>query len=194
MCPVMNNIVPKDENLLPEDGTVNYYCGVLDRDYFGLLLEDTPWNNDELVIFGKHVVAKRKTAWYGDSEYTYSNATKKPLLWTDELVEIKKVVESLAGTKFNSCLLNLYEDGDVGLGWHSDDENGVGPVIASVSLGAERVFHLRHKQTNEVVKIALEDRSLLVMAGDTQKNWMHCVPKSKKVHGPRINLTFRDTT
>ena len=113
--------------------------------------------------------------------------------WTNELSELKKVVERISENKFNSCLLNLYHDGDEGMSWHSDDESSLGKdiVIASISFGAERKFVFRHKKTKEKISTILEDGSLLVMKGQTQFNWHHALPKSKKIKQSRINLTFR---
>ena len=110
--------------------------------YFDLLLQNILWENDEAVIFGKHIITRRKVAWYGDSDYlyTYSNTTKQALAWTKELSDLKQIVEQRTETKFNSCLLNLYHDGNEGLAWHSDDEKSLGnnTTIASLSFGAER--------------------------------------------------------
>src|ERR671910_3238058 len=186
-------------NLLHEDGTVNYYGKVLASgeadQYFDLLMQNILWENDEVVIFGKHIVTKRKAAWYGDSNYlyTYSNTTKHALAWTKELSELKQIVEELAETKFNSCLLNLYHNGDEGMGWHSDDEESLGKnnTIASLSLGAERKFLFKHKQSKQIVSLVLEHGSLLIMKDVTQANWLHSLVKSKNVTQPRINLTFR---
>lgn len=163
--------------------------------YFYSLLQDIPWKNDEVVIFGKHIVTKRKAAWYGDSNYVYiySNTIKQALPWTRELVKIKQIIENLSNTEFNSCLLNLYQDGNVGMGWHSDDEESIesDSTIASVSFGAERKFYLKHKQSKKIISVLLEHGSLLLMKEGTQKNWLHSLPKSKKITLPRINLTFR---
>ena len=186
-------------NLLPKDGRVNYYGKVLTskeaNQYFDLLMQNILWKNDEVVIFGKHVVTKRKAAWYGNSDYlyTYSNITKQALPWTKELCELKQIVEELAGAKFNSCLLNLYHNGNEGMGWHSDDEESLGEnnTIASLSLGAERKFLFKHKQTKQTVSLVLEHGSLLVIKDATQANWLHSLPKSKNVTHARINLTFR---
>jgi alkylated DNA repair dioxygenase AlkB len=186
-------------NLLNKDDTVNYYGKILSSEeanqYFGLLMQNIPWEKDEVIIFGKHITTKRKVAWYGDSEYlyTYSNTTKQALAWTKELSELKQIVEELAGIKFNSCLLNLYHNGNEGMGWHSDDEKSMGKnnTIASLSFGAERKFSFKHKQTKQIVSLVLEHGSLLVMKHDTQRNWLHSLPKSKNITEPRINLTFR---
>jgi alkylated DNA repair dioxygenase AlkB len=186
-------------NILNTDGTVNYYGKILSsqeaNQYFDLLIQNILWEKDEVITFGKHITTKRKVAWYGDSEYlyTYSNTTKQALAWTNELSELKQIVEEYAGIKFNSCLLNLYHNGNEGMGWHSDDEESLGKnnTIASLSFGAERKFSFKHKQTKQLVSLVLEHGSLLTMKDDTQSNWLHSLPKSKNITQPRINLTFR---
>lgn len=187
------------ENLLPYDGTVNYYGRVLKpqeaSNYCEILMDTIAWKNDEAVIFGKHIITKRKAAWYGDAGYfyTYSGTTKQALAWTPELLALKQLVEDLTGVTFNSCLLNLYHNGGEGMAWHSDDESllGKNTTIASLSFGAERKFSLKHKATKQAVSTLLENGSLLVMKDATQSNWLHSLPKSKKISRPRINLTFR---
>ena len=185
--------------VLPSDGSAVYFGKILSevesKHYFDMLIKNSDWKNDEAVIFGKHFITKRKVAWYGDEEYsyTYSNTQHDALLWTTELLQLKRLTEKLSGYNFNSCLLNLYHDGNEGMGWHSDDEKSLAKdsAIASLSLGAERKFMLRHKRTKETISLPLENGSLLVMKENTQANWLHSVPKTKKVKSPRINLTFR---
>ena len=189
----------KIENFLPYDGIVQYFGKALSNEesgfYLNKLLQTIEWKNDEAKIFGKHIITKRKAAWYGDSDYlyTYSNSTKQALTWTNELLQLKQIVEDLIGSTFNSCLLNLYHNGSEGMAWHSDDEKSLAQnaAIASVSLGAERKFSFRHKKTKETASLLLETGSVLVMKGSTQTNWLHSLPKTKKVSLPRINLTFR---
>jgi len=186
-------------NLLPYDGIVNYYGKVMPIDkanhYLDTLLNTIQWKNDEAIIFGRHIITKRKVAWYGDEgySYTYSNTTKQALPWTKELLELKSLTEELCGDKFNSCLLNLYHDGNEGMAWHSDDEKSLGKntSIASLSFGAERKFGLKHRLSKEPIGLILEHGSLLVMKGATQTNWLHSLPKSTKIKTPRVNLTFR---
>lgn len=186
-------------NILPNDGVVNYYGNILKQQvsehYLDKLLNTIEWKNDEAIIFGRHIITKRKVAWYGDSDYgyTYSNTTKAALTWTMELLELKSITEEIAGTKFNSCLLNLYHNGDEGVTWHSDDEKSLGKntLIASLSFGAERKFLLKHKLTKQTISVILENGSLLVMKDATQTNWLHCLPKTNKITKPRVNLTFR---
>ena len=189
----------KEINLLPYDGVVNYLpqiCSPLEADlYFGSLLNTIDWKNDEVIIFGKHHITKRKTAWYAQKgiNYTYSNTTKIALNFTKELVDLKSIAEKISQTTFNACLLNLYHDGNEGMGWHSDNEKSIVPnsTIASFSFGAERKFSLKHKINKHAVSLQLQNGSLLLMKENTQTNWLHSLPKSKKVAEPRINLTFR---
>lgn len=197
MVPVNNN---KIVQVLNKDGRVDYYGKIIiDEEanlYFKKLVQNIVWKNDEIIILGKHITTKRKTAWYGGDDYlyTYSNVTKRALSWTSELSDLKQLIEEITETKFNSCLLNLYHDGSEGMSWHSDDEamlkrNG---TIASLSLGAERKFSFKHKKTKQIISIILEHGSLLVMKDETQVHWLHSLPKVKKIVMPRINLTFRN--
>jgi alkylated DNA repair dioxygenase AlkB len=187
------------DNLLPVDGCVEYYGRVLSEPeaqrYLERMLSGIEWRNDEAVIFGRHIITKRKVAWYGDNNYTYtySNITRESLSWTSELLELKVLAEKLTGARYNSCLLNLYHDGDEGMAWHSDDEKELEPggAIASLSFGAERRFLFRHRESKQTIELALAAGSLLVMKGDTQTYWLHSLPKMKKVKLPRVNLTFR---
>ena len=186
-------------NLLPQDGTVNYYGKIFDEIaanyYLERLLATIAWQHDQAIIFGKTMTTKRKVAWYGDQafEYTYSNTQKYALAWTAELLELKAIVEQKTGESFNSCLLNLYHTGAEGMAWHSDGEKDLkkNGAIASLSFGAVRKFSFKHKQTQEKVEIFLENGSLLVMKDTTQTHWLHRLAPTKKVVTARVNLTFR---
>jgi alkylated DNA repair dioxygenase AlkB len=196
---LFSNHTDETINFLPKDGEVNYYGKPLTRTqanlYLEKLLTTIEWKNDEAVIFGRHIITKRKVAWYGNDNYNYaySNINRQALQWTKELLELKALVEKRTGEIFNSCLLNLYHNGDEGMAWHSDDEKTLAEnsAIASFSFGAERKFSFKHKQTKEVINLMLEHGSLLVMKGTTQTHWLHCLPKSKRITTPRVNLTFR---
>ena len=188
-----------DRNFLSQGGIVSFYGPIFTQEqsnhYFKALLEKIEWQNDEAFIFGKRIITKRKVAWYGEEQftYTYSNSTKTALQWNSELLEIKKSVEEETGEIFNSCLLNLYHSGQEGMAWHSDAEKDLknNGSIASVSFGAARKFCFKHKESAEKVEILLPHGSLLIMKGETQSNWLHRLPPTKKVLVPRINLTFR---
>jgi len=181
------------------DADISYYPNFFDHDaadtMMAALIKTTPWQQDNIKIFGKVHAQPRLTALYGNDEkpYSYSGITMQPLPWTLLLEKIKLQVESTANITFTSVLLNLYRDGRDSNGWHSDNEKELGnnPVIASVSFGAQRVFQLRHNSEPIKQSIVLEHGSLLLMKGTTQHFWKHQIPKTAKPIGPRINLTFR---
>jgi alkylated DNA repair dioxygenase AlkB len=186
-------------HVIDDDGAVEYHGLLIPfqqaNNYFDSLLSKIEWKSDEANVFGKHIVTKRKVAWYGDKpfSYTYSNATKLALPWINELSVLKNIVEERTKSRFNSCLLNLYHSGEEGMAWHSDGEKDLQKtgVIGSLSFGAERWFSFKHKSTQKTVSLLLRHGSLLVMKGETQKHWLHRLPPTKKVTTPRINLTFR---
>lgn len=181
------------------NGELHYFQNCLpDNDanhYFQELLQYTPWQQDHITVFGKTHLQPRLTALYGNKEYSYSNITMSPSPFTKTLYLLKTLIEDLSKETFNVCLLNLYRNGNDSNGWHSDDEKslGVNPVIASLSLGATRSFHLKHKNdNNQKHKLLLTHNSLLIMKGETQHYWKHQIPKTKKLVTERINITFRN--
>jgi alkylated DNA repair dioxygenase AlkB len=188
-----------DHNILPCDGKVIYYGKIVKPNiantYTDLLFNTIQWKNDEAIIFGKHIITKRKAAWYGDKAYpyTYSNTTKHALPWTKELLELKELAEEKTNAMYNACLLNLYHNGEEAMAWHSDDERELAKdgCIASFSFGAERKFMFKHKKSGQTISILLENGSLLAMMDTTQTNWLHRLTKSAKIKTPRVNLTFR---
>ena len=173
---LFNQFIDKRVNCLPKDGEVNYYGSILSQAaanlYFNSLLNSIEWKNDEAIIFGRKIVTKWKAAWYGDKpfEYTYSNTKKIALPWIQDLIKLKQLVENETNETYNSCLLNLYHNGNEGMSWHSDNETDLKKegAIASLSLGVGRKFALKHKLTKVKVEIYLENGSLLVMKGLTQ--------------------------
>jgi alkylated DNA repair dioxygenase AlkB len=186
--------------ILPESGLVWYQPGFFEQAeadiLFKELLQNIAWTSDTVKIYGREIITRRKVAWYGDQafDYRYSGHSRIALPWTKNLLEIKRLTEEQCGTGFNSCLLNLYHEGTEGMGWHSDDESSLDPraPIASLSFGENRRFLFRlktdHQQKKELV---LENGSLLLMDAKSQRFWQHCLPVSKKISAPRINLTFR---
>ncbi|MFT5756943.1 MAG: alkylated DNA repair dioxygenase AlkB [Alteromonadaceae bacterium] len=196
---LFTSVIGQPANLLHKDGTVHYYGAIIsqaDADLYLIdLLNNIAWKNDVAIIYGKQIVTKRKVAWYGESnyQYSYSNTTKTAQPWTKTLLRLKALVEKETGETFNSCLLNLYHDGLEGMAWHSDAEKDLKEkgAIGSLSFGAERKFCFKHKQSQETVSLYLQNGSLLVMKGCTQKNWLHRLPTTKSEKKPRVNLTFR---
>jgi alkylated DNA repair dioxygenase AlkB len=189
-------------NLLPKDGKAHYYPKIFEESdsiqLMGQLQSTLKWESDQLVMFGKKIITRRKVAWVADPgfTYTYSGALKMPQAWTPELLLIKERLETISQCEFNSCLLNFYHDGDDGMGWHSDDEKELDPhaSIVSLSLGAQRKFAFRHKKDKETMALFLENGSVLVMHAPTQDYWHHALLKTKTISAPRINLTFRKIT
>lgn len=189
-----------NENLLPYGGKVFLYSDFFSKEkserFYSELKTYVPWKQEPIRIFGKEVMQPRLTAWYADEgkTYTYSGITMNGLSWTKALLEIKETVESFCGLNFNSALLNYYRDGNDSMGWHRDNEKELGedPAIASVSFGASRTLKFRN-YTNKKDQISLElhHGSLLTMLGETNHLWEHALPKTKKIHSGRINITFR---
>lgn len=186
--------------IINKDGVAIYHPGVLSIDtanqYLIELQKGISWEQDVIHLFGKTFITQRRVAWFGDEpyEYKYSKISRVAKPWTNVLKQIKEIVESNCDESFNSCLLNLYRDGNEGMGWHADNEKELkrNGTIASVSIGAERKFSFKHKVSHEVVDINLENGSALLMKGEIQQFWKHCLPKSKKISKPRVNLTFRN--
>jgi alkylated DNA repair dioxygenase AlkB len=166
------------------------------------LMTEAAWEQRSIRIFGQEMPQPRLTAWYGDpaAHYTYSGLTWEPLPWTPSLLALRQRIEAASETPFNSVLLNLYRNGRDSMGWHADDEPELGPapIIASLSLGATRRFrlrpHLARFQTQPIPSpfgLDLPHGSLLLMRAPTQEHWQHALPKTTRLIGPRLNLTFR---
>jgi alkylated DNA repair dioxygenase AlkB len=186
-------------NLVSRDGELYYLPDFIPqqeaRELFEHLLKELAWQEEEVVIAGRRVKVPRLICWYGDegAVYRYSGVVHDPLPWPDRLSRLKESIESACGRVFNSVLGNLYRDGRDSMGWHADREKelGANPFIASLSLGEERLFKIRHNKTREQVDLPLAGGSLLLMGGSLQHHWRHCVPKARETKTARINLTFR---
>ena len=182
------------------DGRIDYHRDFMIQDEAKRLLQilrtELLWREDDIKMFGKTYKIPRLQAWYGDpkAHYKYSGIDLPLNPWDETLYSIKTKIENLTGDSYNSVLANWYRDGQDSNGWHADDEKELGknPIIASVSLGSERVFQMKHRTEKSLRKnILLEHGSLLIMRDQTQHFWLHQIAKSKKVTGDRINLTFR---
>lgn len=182
-----------------ENGEYYYYPAFFKKSesdvYFKELRQNIQWKQESMNMYGKKIDFPRLTSWYGnnDKPYSFSGITLQPLLWSRDLLSIKSAIEPIAKTSFNSVLLNLYRNGNDSISWHTDAERelGVNPVIASVNFGATRKFQMRHIKTKEKIEVELTHGSLLIMQGELQHFWQHQVPKTSKLVGERINLTFR---
>ncbi|MBF6639946.1 alpha-ketoglutarate-dependent dioxygenase AlkB [Flavobacterium sp. J49] len=197
----MNTLFPKEKIIFNvPDAEIEYYPNFFETDrsneLFAKLKANIPWQQDHITVFGKTHPQPRLTALFGNEgkPYGYSNIIMQPHPWNPLLMFIKEEIETVCLENFTTVLLNYYRDGKDSNGWHADNERELGrnPVIASVSFGSERSFHLQHNTIKEQkLKINLEHGSLLIMKGTTQHFWKHQIPKTAKDIGSRINLTFR---
>ncbi|WP_083607440.1 alpha-ketoglutarate-dependent dioxygenase AlkB [Thalassospira sp. TSL5-1] len=187
------------QNMLPCDGDARLYRDVLPIDEADRIFERLHmalnWQQETAHIMGRDIAVPRLTSWYGEVAYRYSGVYHPAAPFPKILLPLRKLAEEHAGQSFNTVLLNLYRDGRDSVSWHADDEDVLGdnPVIASLSFGGERRFHMRHNQSGERVSIDLPHNSLLIMGGAMQHYWQHQIPKTARPVEPRINLTFRKT-
>lgn len=192
-----NNTI--SENLLNVDGGLYLLRGffkTIEADFlFDTLLSSIPWKQEKIFIYGRWTKVPRLMSWHGDngSYYLYSGVNHPPLPWTQPLLSIKQKIESFYHCSFNSVMANLYRTGSDSMGCHADNETelGLNPLIASLSLGEERLLKFRHNKSKAVVDIFLSHGDLLLMTDEIQSHWRHELPKTKKTKKARINLTFR---
>lgn len=196
----MQEILSGTQRLNLPDADIRYtpnFLSIAEADQlFQLLKSQIPWQQDNIKVYGKTYAQPRLTALFGNNgkPYSYSNITMEPHAFTPELKQLKERIDKNANTIFTTCLLNLYRDGKDSNGWHADDEKELGPnpIIASLTLGQERFFHLRYKKDKTLKKkLLLGHGSLLLMKGATQHHWQHQIAKTAKSIDERINLTFR---
>ena len=189
-----------DINLLPHDGIVNDHGCVLAPDaadaLYERLLHGLPWRPDLAVVNGVVMQTARHALWYGDRAFRYlhSGVPREAEAWPGDLLAgARRLAEERTGTRFDSCVLNLYHDGSEGMAWHSDSEAACGAhtAIASLSLGATRKLAFLHKRTRERRDMMLRHGQLIVIRGETQRHWLHAIAKTTTVAAPRISLTFR---
>ena len=187
------------ETIINHDGELcfhqNFVTPELAKNLLNLLLNNLDWAEESINMFGKNILVPRLICWYGDKTaiYRYSGIKHTPLPWIEPLIELKTKLEATTQQTFNSVLGNLYRNESDSMGWHSDNEKELGtdPFIASLSLGEERIFKIKHRTTKEQHNINLTSGSLLTMSRSLQHNWQHCIPKCSTPKKPRINLTFR---
>ena len=98
---------------VPLPGAEVYYQSSFDLGFrpeviLSRLIDEVPWRQEDVNVWGKSFKQPRLVAWYGDEgmPYRYSGISLDPLPWTDMLVGLKRRVEVAAGSTFNSVLLN----------------------------------------------------------------------------------------
>ena len=197
----MLDLFPKEKIILPlPDAVFKFYPNFFNKEeadmLFDKLMNETPWQQDDITIFGKKIAQPRLTCLFGNEgkPYSYSGLTMHPHAWNPTMMFIKEKVDKISGQNFTTVLANLYRNEKDSNGWHSDNEKELGrnPIIASVSFGEERKFQLKHISDNNVkLSLNLNHGSLLVMKDGSQIHYKHQIPKTTQPKKSRINLTFR---
>lgn len=197
----MLDLFPKEKIVLPlPDAVFEFYPNFFNKDeadeLFEKLLNETPWQQDDIIIFGKKIAQPRLTCLFGNEgkQYSYSGLTMQPHNWNPTLIFIKDKIEQEANQYFTTVLANLYRNEKDSNGWHSDNEKELGrnPTIASISFGEERKFQLKHNTISEArINLNLNHGSLLLMKEGSQIHYKHQIPKAAQPKNARINLTFR---
>jgi alkylated DNA repair dioxygenase AlkB len=187
-------------NVLPFDGEALFYPGFLSEAesefYLYQLQKEYVYKQLTIHLYDKDVLQPRLTALAGEQDgapvYTEKSLEVQP--WTSNLRKLKNKVEEVADIRFTHALLNLYRDGRDSVSWHRDKERNWGeePVIASLSMGAARIFQFRNYEDKTIMRsVELTPGSLIIMKGGTQRYWEHQIAKTNKRIGVRLNITFR---
>jgi len=159
---------------------------------FGQLVERLAWRQRQVVMYDRHLPEPRLTSWWDGRD-----GGTAPLPVLDDA---RAALSRRYGRPFDSLGFNLYRDGRDSVAWHGDRERFVhaDPVVAIVSVGAPRAFHLRPRRrpgdpsrAHERRRFVLGQGDLFVMGGRCQHEWEHAVPKSAHVEGPRLSVMFR---
>lgn len=189
---------------LPKEPDLSFHTDIFTseqaQDFMNRLLDELEFKSESYTFNGQEILTKRKVSYHSEHQYNYANQSYSGKPWTPTLLEMKEIIEQKTGEKFNAVLCNYYENGEAGMGWHSDKERELGdtPTIASVSLGQERDFAFRYrkdvvnqKNPPKISQFRLTSGSVLIMRGTTQKFFEHSLLQNKSLNGKRINLTFR---
>ena len=197
----MNPLFPNEKICLDlPDAVFEYYPHFLPletaNNFFKILLNEIPWQQDDICVFGKNYPQPRLTALFGNEgkSYKYSNIIMNPHPWNAPLLYLKQLVEQQCHHKFTTILLNLYRNERDSNGWHADNEKELGrdPIIASLSFGEERTFQIKHNSKKDTKQnIVLKHGSLILMKEGSQIHYKHQIPKATSSKKARINLTFR---
>jgi alkylated DNA repair dioxygenase AlkB len=152
-----------------------------------------PLREEQLFIHGNYHKTPRRVYHCGMNTGTHNYSGMKYELqpWDDKIEGIAMRIKQESGVAIDSCLINEYRDEEDYIGYHSDKNlKDPNQTVVTVSLGASRWFYLKNRESGEVIKIYLEHGDAVVMYGDTQKKWVHSLPKLKN-QGYRISLTYR---
>ncbi|MCW2707359.1 MAG: putative alkylated repair protein [Frankiales bacterium] len=150
-------------------------------DLFDQLLAEAPWQQRTRVMWEREVLEPRLTAWFKEG-------------LPASLEQLRLAVSRRYGVEFDSCLVNLYRDGNDAVAWHGDTVRKTlrNPLVVTVSLGASRRFLVRRRGGGPVLKeYAPGQGDLTVMGGAMQHDYEHTVPRQKNASGARMSVTMR---
>jgi alkylated DNA repair dioxygenase AlkB len=182
------SVLPSDFHLYPD------WLRAEEADaLFAAFIAETPWEDPLLRIAGRTIAMPRRVAFFGPHAYAYSGILHPARNLPPRVEDLRRRVEATAGQPFNTVLMNLYRSGADSVSWHSDDDypHGGFPTVASVSLGVTRRFRIAHRREKRTYDVDLGHGSLLVMAGRSQLDYRHSLPRRAAISTARVNLTFR---
>ena len=156
-----------------------------------LRIGQTPWLTE----------LRRRVQHYG-FRYSYQGGGSRdpaPAFprWAAAMAE--RIRPHFAGALPEQCIVNEYRPGQ-GIGMHADHSD-FGPIVASMSLGADWQMRFRLRNTRPYASGAmpgdevavLPRRSVLVLAGRARTAWMHGIDRadSARETATRVSATFR---
>lgn len=165
-----------------------YFSNYLQHEEFDI---DSIFNDLSSVAFTQ--VGCRQAAWFGNRPYVYStHSHTSNAMFPPSINALLTMINSTFSCSFNCVLVNYYPSGSSSVGWHGDNEPEIDQShpIASVSIGATRLFEVRAASFDYQYTIPLTHGMILFMTGQFQSQFKHRVPASN-ISEPRINLTFR---
>ena len=154
-------------------------------------------------------------AWRQGQNFRYEKMVPEPRLggrWPSDpesdaqRLELFLALRDRYRVGFDRGVLAQYRDGRDSVAFHRDREMKWldDTVIAILSLGAQRPWHLRprtgrYDDLDEPDRGATHDLQpasgdLVVLGGRCQADWLHAVPKVRAPIGPRISIQWRWTS
>jgi len=152
---------------------------------FAELVAALRWRQREVVMYQQRVLEPRLTTWWNTTM-----PVAEPLA---VLAEARQALTQHYDRPFDSIGFNLYRDGRDSVAWHADrvPPTFADPIVVVLSTGAPRSFLVRPKGGGSSQGWQLGRGDLLVMGGDCQHEFEHCVPKVAQAEGPRLSIMFR---
>lgn len=178
-----------------------YFPKVIEQNYFEELKDEITWKQDYFTLNNNGVATqvreRRLTAFQSEIEtpIIYSGKVMDPMEFTPIVKSVKNVIEESFGIKFDSCLINYYQNQEDYMRFHKDDVGvSKSPNIITVSFGETRSFHVRLRADKEIrYHYELSNGDIMWMYDNCQELFDHSIPPVPNgiEKGGRISLTFR---